>query len=405
MMPQDPFKPLSEKGLEQIRMRLNMHQREVMHIQDQYAENQREFSQLLLRLMDQASDEAILQSLEAEQSESLDKHQHPTSSNVCLSKEQLLGFWRPVVGIEHPVAETIYMALYHQFVEDIVLESAEDFYHLGKRPRLYLANHQVGIESILFMFVVSALSGCVINAIAKTEHQQSWMGEFTRHIYSYPHIKDPELLFYFKRDNPLSMLQLLQSIKTAILQYEHSLLVHVQGTRSLSCRQEIEDVSAVFIDLALELDLPIVPVKFKGGLPIEPLQTRLEFPCGYARQNYHIGRAIYPDILKLMGNVERKTLILERLNQLGGTPLTETPSVPDDEFEQVVKQWMSQTGAPEVQAVLYNLLEQHAHPASELQAVLTGIHHENALLLNTEKRQWLQSFRQWLQVDPFLTNM
>jgi NAD(P)-dependent dehydrogenase (short-subunit alcohol dehydrogenase family) len=309
---------------------------------------------------------------------------------------KFIPFWRKFLGVEHPVVEGLYSALYRRFANKVVLEDTKEFYSLDKQPKLYLANHQVGIESILFVFAISALSNSIINTVAKVEHQQSWVSELSSHIYSYPQLKNPELIFYFDRDNQSSMLKLLSSIKKVITENRNSLLVHVQGTRALSCRQPVKDLSAVFIDLALELNIPIIPVKFVGGLPVEPLETRLEFPVGYTYQNYHLGKAIYPETLKVLGNVERKSLILERLNQLGGIPETASPHPPDFDFEREVQLWMKQTGVSEIRAVLYKVLEEIPNPTDEIRTLLAGIRQGKIEVSDSPEGRWLGKFGHWL---------
>ncbi len=383
-MSQSPLNhQLMLKSFERIMSGLHHHQAEVMAIQEQYVQNQEEFCQEFSQLVEQQYSN-LNTSLE----------EYKSSSEL----EKLISFWHKIIGTKHPVAEDLYTALYRRFVGEIVLEDAADFQALSTRPRLYLANHQVGIESILFVLVVSALSESVTNIVAKIEHQQSWISKLFSYIYSYPQVKNPELIFYFKRDNPLSMLKLLSGIKKAIQEQGHSLLVHVQGTRSLSCRQPVTSLSAAFLDLALELDLPIVPVKFVGGLPIEPVETRLEFPLGYTYQDYHLGKAIYPDTLKNLGNLERKALVLEQLNQLAGLPQISFPHPPDSDFARDVQLWMEQNGVSEIQAVLYKVLEEISDPTPEVSALLTGISEGLFKAPNTPEGNWLRAFGAWLRV-------
>ena len=45
---------------------------------------------------------------------------------------------------------------------------------LQGRAVLYLGNHQVGIESLIFSIVASALQKVPTLTLAKVEHQQSW---------------------------------------------------------------------------------------------------------------------------------------------------------------------------------------------------------------------------------------
>jgi NAD(P)-dependent dehydrogenase (short-subunit alcohol dehydrogenase family)/1-acyl-sn-glycerol-3-phosphate acyltransferase len=303
--------------------------------------------------------------------------------------------WREFLEIGKWPGEMLLGALFRRFVGSVVCEDSAEFNSFKGKPVIYLANHQVGIESILFTFGVSALTGCPINVVMKAEHQKSWVGQLLDHLFSYPLLKKPELMFYFDRDNQSSMLELLNNIKKVMIQQRRSLLVHVEGTRVLSCRQPIKHLSAVFIDMAIELNIPIVPVGLVGGLPIEPLETRLEFPVGYTHQTYHLGAAIYPEVLKKLPNAERKTLILERLNQLAETA-TSSPNTPVHHFEQAVRLWMKQTGDSEVRAVLYKVLEEATTPDVEVRTLLQGIREGYLELSDSPKDRWLGELGQWL---------
>lgn len=310
--------------------------------------------------------------------------------------KQFFPFWRAFLEIEEWPGECLFGSLFQRFVDHVVCEDRADFNSVKGKPVLYLANHQVGVESILFGVSVSALASSPVSVVAKAEHQNSWINQWLTLVYSYPGLKTPELMFYFDRGNQSSMFELLNNIKQVMFEQKHSLLVHVDGTRALSCRQPIKNLSAVFIDMAIETGIPIVPVGFTGGLPIEPLETRLEFPIGYTRQNYHLGKIIYPETLKQLSNLERKDLILDRLNQLAETTTKSSPQVPDHQFEQVVHQWMKQKGISEVQAVLYQVLETAAVQDIQIRTLLQGIQEGHLEMRDTPENRWLGQLGLWL---------
>lgn len=284
--------------------------------------------------------------------------------NKHISAASFVDFWRRQLGVEHPIAEALYQGLYDRFVGKIIMEDPAGFQALKQQPRLYLANHQVAIESNLFIYAVSALTNNFINAVAKIEHRSSWMGELSQQLSAYPQVQDIEFNFYFDRQDRASAIELLNEIEQKIRDRGNSLLVHVAGTRSLSCRQTIKDMSAVFIDLAINLDLPIIPVKFTGGLPVEPLSLPLNFPYGYTHQDYYLGKAIRPHTLQQLGNLERKEFVLHRLNSLGIAPEKTSPHKGDRNFDREVKLKMSQMDVSEVRAVLYQILTVETRHAS-----------------------------------------
>src|SRR6185295_758706 len=89
-----------------------------------------------------------------------------------------------------------------------------------------------------------------------------------------------------------------------------SVMVHVEGTRALTCHQSVRTMSGTFIDLAMRVDCPIVPVRFTGGLPTEALAGPAEFPVGMGRQDIYIGRSISSTELRAFPYRERTQRVM-----------------------------------------------------------------------------------------------
>src|SRR5690606_5611584 len=98
-------------------------------------------------------------------------------------------------------------------------------------------------------------------------------------------------------------------------------------------RDPVRTMSSVFVDLALRLKAPIFPVKFAGGLPAAPLEGFLDFPVGYGKQDYVIGRPITSETLTALPLPKRRELVLERINSLPPSPAAENPNAPDTSFQ------------------------------------------------------------------------
>ena len=79
-------------------------------------------------------------------------------------------------------------------------------------------------------------------------------------------------------------------------------------------------MSGVFVDLAIKSDLPIVPVAFSGGLPVEPLESRAEFP-----EEVGIGK-------RISDAAEKRGLLVRPVGNLNvlSPPLTITRAEIDD---------------------------------------------------------------------------
>ena len=91
-------------------------------------------------------------------------------------------------------------------------------------------------------------------------------------------------------------------------------MVHVEGELGLTCRQPVARTSSVFLDLAVELDLPIVPVRFVGGLPVLPLPQTIPFPVDLGQQDYVFGKPIFPAELATKTLAERMAEFLACIN-------------------------------------------------------------------------------------------
>jgi hypothetical protein len=115
------------------------------------------------------------------------------------------------------------------------------------------------------------------------------------------------------------------------------LMVHVEGELGLTCRQPVRKLASKFIDLSVELGLPIVPVRFVGGLPIEPLPKSIPFPVDFGRQDYVLGKPLLPEQLALLRHRERKSVVLDAINRIEPVGINEAPLPPQHGFAEAVK--------------------------------------------------------------------
>lgn len=308
--------------------------------------------------------------------------------------KDIIPFWRNYLKTEEWLGETLFKGLFRRFVGKLMLEDKEDFEKFKGKPKLYLANHQAAIESLLFSFSLSSSGESMIHAVAKIEHKKTWINELLHRLYSHPKINDPDLSFYFNRKNRASMLDLISKIKRVIKETGHSLLVHIEGTRSLSCRDEVSVISSVFLDMSIDLNIPVIPIGFTGGLPASKLDKRIEFPIGYTYQDYRLGKAILPDTLKQLTNNERKKLVLEKLNNLCRNI---EPNPKDPYFKREVELWMKEKRVPEVKAVIYKVLEETAAPGSSAYSFIKSIRDGNIKnLSDNEEGRWLAELGSWI---------
>jgi len=266
-------------------------------------------------------------------------------------------FWRSHLGIGDWPVEDLFLALAGEFVGQVRVAAPNQLARIGERGALFLGNHQVAVESLTFALVGAALTGRPILTVAKAEHRDTWLGSLLTLSGGAPELRLPRMMMLFDREDPAAMLGLMEQARGAVTQDGLSIMVHAEGTRSLSCRTPVTRLSGVFLDLAARLEIPIVPVRFAGALPVEPAAERLDFPVGFARQDIHIGRPLWPEELASLPLAERKRTVLDAINEAGPALADEVQNEPRPAFE--ASAWelaaapgLSQPRAAAMQAVL-----------------------------------------------------
>jgi len=289
---------------------------------------------------------------------------------LCL--DPVVDFWSQWFDRDPWPVEDLYYGLIERFVGKVVLTDPEAFDAVRGRSLVYLGNHQVGVESLLFSILASALSQVPTVTLAKAEHRHTWLGKLIAHCFSYPGVKDPRVIAFFDRDDKASLPGILEELAAEMTGPGRSVMVHVEGTRSLDCTTPVQKMSGAFLDMALAVDAPVVPVRFAGGLPRTPVDQRLEFPVGMGRQDIYIGRPLLPEELAPLHYGERKARVLEAMNALGPSNDDEEPSAGDPEFAERVGKWQEAHPVSEEHAVLGCVLAERPEPVEETSRLLAG---------------------------------
>jgi acyl transferase domain-containing protein/3-hydroxymyristoyl/3-hydroxydecanoyl-(acyl carrier protein) dehydratase len=305
-------------------------------------------------------------------------------------------YWRERIGVGPWLIEDLYYGLIARFVADVVVVDPEAFARVRGRSCLYLGNHQVGIESLLFSVVMAALSDTPVVTLAKAEHRSSWLGRLIAHSFAYPGVTDPNLITFFEREDRESLIKIVGEIAAAMKSGRKSAMVHVEGTRSLACRRPVEKMSSAFIDMALAVDAPIIPVRFVGGLPVEESSARLEFPVRLGSQDYWLGRPILPQELATLPYKDRKAVVISAINSLGPELAAETPAPPDPKFAAAVEAWIARTGATYEDAVFFTTLATLENPGDEARLLCDGAHEGRLYLGDDPRDAWLKQLAERL---------
>ncbi len=303
---------------------------------------------------------------------------------------QVRSYWRQKFGVGQWPVEDLYCGLIERFVGDVVLADPAGFAALEGKSCLYLANHQVGIESLLFTTVISALSRAPTLTLAKAEHKASWLGTLIAHNFSYPGVVDPGVIAFFEREDQGSLLEIVKALAES-MKAGKSVMVHVDGTRSLAARTPVKQVSSAFIELALATRVPIVPVRFVGGLPVQPVDTRLDFPVDFGRQDYWVGAALMPEALEKLPLKDRKDVVLAALNALGPPLASETPLPGDARLAAEVMAWSQRAGTTIDDAVMLVTLATLRNPCAEVVALQQAIRQGSLTVKGDAASQWLGS--------------
>jgi 1-acyl-sn-glycerol-3-phosphate acyltransferase len=306
----------------------------------------------------------------------------------------LRDYWGAYFDVGRWPVEDLYYGLVERFVRRVHLSDPAAFDAIRGKSVLYLANHQVAIESLLFSIITSGLTGVPTVTLAKDEHRSTWLGLLIKHCFSYPGIVDPQVITYFDRSNPESLANIIAELAADMTGPGKSVMVHIEGTRALSCGQPVAKMSSAFIDMALATRAPIVPVRFVGGLPVARLDARIEFPVGMGGQDIYFGRPILPETFEAVGYKERKPIVLDALNALGPDHATEEPCAPDPEFAAAVDAHARAHGVSPEHAVLQQTLARLTSPSESVERLLGS-----RVSGTTEHDRWFAELRQRLYGD------
>ena len=307
-----------------------------------------------------------------------------------LDLEPLRRFWNPRSGISSGwLGHDLWEGLIQRYVGRFVIEDPDAFAALRGRGVIFVGNHQVQIESLLITNILSALTGTLVVTMANAKHEQGWIGWILRVFSAYPGYRDPESVLYFDQAMPGSMFEHLRNLESDLASGRRAFFVHPQGTRSQSCREPVTKISSLFLDLALEQELPIVPVRIAGGLPVQPVFGKLEFPIAHCPQDYTIGAPISFEELRDLSYAERGRHVLSALNSLGGAHNREEPNTADPVFSSLVKDWQKETGASEIEATFFRILQEVEHPGPEALSLIEGARHGVLRVGDDPKSAWL----------------
>ena len=304
-------------------------------------------------------------------------------------------FWRDRLRGQAWPGEELTFSLAERFVARVVPARPDLPSQLAQQRALFVANHQVGIESPLFSVLVAALNRRPILAIAKREHAHSWLGRLLQVVERYPHVSLPSMLRFFDREDQASFFRLLESLGEDIARDDMSILVHAPGTRAMRAGEPVTRLSGALLDFGISNGLPVVPVRFANALPRQAAAERLEFPAGYGRQDIYLGEPIPPARLAALPLKERKDHVLSALNALGPPLAEESPNAPDAAFADEVARLMRTLNLGTPQAVVLQTLRASQRPGPLLRRVIDAVTSGQPASGSDAESAWGDELRRW----------
>jgi 3-hydroxymyristoyl/3-hydroxydecanoyl-(acyl carrier protein) dehydratase len=287
-----------------------------------------------------------------------------------LDLSAVVDFWSGWFDREPWLVEDLYYGLIERFVGKVVLTDPSAFEAVRGQSLIYLGNHQVGVESLLFSIIASGLGQVPTVTLAKAEHRHTWLGKLIAHCFAYPRIADPRVIAFFDRQDKASLPAILAELAVEMTGPGRSVMVHIEGTRSLDCTTPVQKMSGAFLDMAMGVGAPVVPIRFVGALPRETMDKRIEFPIGMGRQDIYIGRPIPPEELAGLHYGARKAVVIDAINALGPSNADEQPLPADPAFAAKVAEWQQAHGVDEEHAVLGCVLAERTSPVPETATLL-----------------------------------
>ncbi|ULP47550.1 beta-ketoacyl synthase N-terminal-like domain-containing protein [Mycolicibacter virginiensis] len=253
------------------------------------------------------------------------------SASSVTDWEPVRAWWTESAGMPDGwFGELALGAVLSRYVRHVVVTDPAAMAAVRGRPVLLLANHQVQVESLLGTTIGSWLTGTKVVTIGHAKHETGWVGNLLRMIDAAAG-KELGHLRYFDQQQPQEFFGLVDALKRESAAFGVSVMVHADGTRSVSSGQRVERLTSTLLDMAIEMSMPIVPVYFAGGLPEEPLPHKLEVPYGHAAQDYIFGRPILPEELRGRPYAELRRYVMDAINALA--PFSDAPHAPNYDVE------------------------------------------------------------------------
>jgi 1-acyl-sn-glycerol-3-phosphate acyltransferase len=201
---------------------------------------------------------------------------------------------------------------------DHLFDEAGSTLCLATGPALYYANHQASYESFLFAFIHAALTGTRLFVVTHPGLFDNDYGEHCALLLEHLHrIGHPAAELVQVVAVPAELRAARRFLLDLPERLEgRSLLVHVEGWRELYEGQRVHLMSRDLMQVTLDLRRQVVPVRFSGALPGQPLGHKFHLPYRMGRIRIAMGAPIAPDALAQGGTLAQRRRILGAINAM-----------------------------------------------------------------------------------------
>ncbi|MGF1467146.1 MAG: 1-acyl-sn-glycerol-3-phosphate acyltransferase [Sandaracinaceae bacterium] len=304
---------------------------------------------------------------------------------------EVRSFWRRTLGIGAGAIEDLTSGLLTRFVGSVRVEDPAALDGLRGRSVLYLANHQTAIETLMLSLLAGAYGDRPLITVAKREHEGSWYGRLLGWFFARPAVPDLGLTAYFDRHRPEDLPALLAGLFGRMTEDGRSLLIHAEGTRATTAGAPLGPISGVPLDEAAARGVPVVPVRFMGGLPLTG-SAKLDFPYRLAPQDVWVGAPIGAEELAGATYRERQERVRAAIRALG--PSEEAPNAPHLAAAHLERRAaeLTRAGLERPISILRAVLEAIDDASSETQRILQHLDGDAALERDDPIDRWLASF-------------
>lgn len=280
---------------------------------------------------------------------------------------------------------------------DQLFDHAGSTLRFAREPTLYYANHQTSYESFLFSFLHSAVTGAKLFVVTHPGLFDNDYGEhcalLAEHLYRIGH-PAADLVTVVAVPNELrAAREFLLGLPERL--EGRSLLVHVEGWRELHEGQRIHMMSRDLMEITLRLGRRIVPVRFAGGLPAEPVGYKFHLPYRMGRLSITMGAPIERGALAALPPLAQRPRILGAINAMA-PPERVYAGRPNSSLVRRCLRRHVATGSSALKCFLLESLEAMPDPSAETEALRAFIRSGVLPRQGVSDPEWFARKAMWL---------